>query len=221
MAQIFISHSQKDEDFKYFFLKAFAATRVKPVFEEVEKIVKGTITRDDVGRDIENSRAVFVILSQNVEKITHTRDWVVCETGVAKNKDIWVFEPYSQSGEVSVITPFVRNYVVFDINDDWLSYISRIVESYDDSQTLSTALVGGGLGALVGSGLADDSREGAFWGAIGGAILGAMISDKSKGRPIGLRIECANCRAVYNVHVPQGIKMIRCPVCNKLLERKL
>jgi hypothetical protein len=221
MAQIFISHSQKDEDFKNFFAKAFAGTHVKAVFEEFEKIAKGTITRDDIGRDIENSRAVFVILSRNVEKITHTRDWVVCETGVAKNKDVWVFEPHSQSGDVSVITPFLRDYVVFDINEVWLGYIRRIVESYDDSQTLSTVLVGGGLGALVGSELADDSEEGAFWGAIGGALLGAVISDKSKGRPIGLRIECAKCSSVYNVHVPQGIKMIRCPVCNGSLERKL
>lgn len=221
MAQIFISHSQEDKDLRSFFADVFAGTHVKAVFEEFEKIVKGTVTKDDVGRDIENSRAVFVILSQNVERITHTRDWVVCETGVAKNKDVWVFEPYSQSGKISVITPFLRDYVVYDINDDWSGYIRRIVESYDDSQTLPTALVGGGLGALVGSELADDREEGAFWGLIGGAIVGAVISDKSKGRPIGLRIECENCHSVYNIHVPQGIKMIRCPVCNRSLERKL
>lgn len=98
---------------------------MKAVFEEFEKIFKGKITRDQIGKDIENSRAVFVILSQNVEKIRHTRDWVVCESGVAKNKDIWVFEPYSQYGKISVIVPFLRNYVIFGVHDAWLGYIRK------------------------------------------------------------------------------------------------
>lgn len=194
---------------------------MKAVFEEFEKIFKGKITRDQIGKDIENSRAVFVILSQNVEKIRHTRDWVVCETGVAKNKDIWVFEPYSQYGKISVIVPFLRNYVVFGVNNSWLGYIRRIIESYDDSQTLPTVLATGGLGALVGSALSEDTEAGAVLGGIGGAILGAMMSDKSKGRPIGLPIECVSCNSIYSVHTPQGMKAIRCPVCNKSIAIRL
>jgi len=223
IAQIFVSHSQKDENFQSFFSKAFAGTNVKAVFEEFEKISKGKITRDDIGRDIENSRAVFVILSQNVEKIPHTRDWVVCETGIAKNKDVWVFEPNSQYGKISVVVPTLRNYVVFGVHDTWLGYIRRIIESYDDSQTLPTALVTGGLGALVGSALSEeeDTSAGAVLGGIGGAILGAIMSDKSKGRPTGLPIECVSCNSIYNVHLPQGMTTIRCPVCNMVLEIKM
>lgn len=221
MAQIFVSHSQKDEEFKSFFSKVFAGTNVKAIFEEFEKIFKGKITRDDIGRDIEGSRAVFVILSQNVEKIPHTRDWVVCETGIAKNKDVWVFEPYSQYGKISVIVPTLRNYVVFGVSDAWLGYMRRIIESYDDSQTLPTVLVTGGLGALVGSALSEDTEAGAVLGGIGGAILGAMMSDKTKFRPIGIRIECVSCNSIYNVHIPQEMKTIRCPVCNKFLEISL
>lgn len=219
IAQIFISHSQKDEEFKSFFLKAFGPTHVSSVFEEFEEIFKGKITRDDIERDIENSRAVFVILSQNVEKIPHTRDWVVCETGIAKNKDVWVFEPYSQYGKISVIVPTLRNYAVFGIHDAWLGYIRSIIESYDDSQTLPAALVTGGLGALVGSALSEEEDEGAgaVLGGIGGAILGAIMSDKSKLRPIGIRIECESCNSIYNVHLPQGMNRIRCPVCNEVI----
>ena len=203
-------------------MKAFIATNVKPVFEELEKITKGKITREEIGRDIDNSRAIFVILSQNVEKIPHTRDWVVCETGFAKNKDVWVFEPYSQLGRISVITPFLRNYVIFGISDDWLRYISRIIESYDDSQTLPTALVTGGLGALVGSTLSEEGdSSGTVLGGIGGAILGVMLSNKSKNRPVGLPIECVNCNSIFNVHLPQGLITIRCPVCNKAIEIKI
>ena len=107
MAQIFISHSQKDEEILRLFKDAFVGTNVKAIFESLEKIIKGKIPRDQIGRDIENSRAIFVILSQNVEKIPHTRDWVVCETGFAKNKDIWVFEPYSRPKQC-----YVRCYIV-------------------------------------------------------------------------------------------------------------
>lgn len=100
---------------------------------------------------------------------------------------------------------------------------TEIIESYDDSQTLPTVLVTGGLGALVGSALSEeeDAGAGAVLGGIGGAILGAMMSDKSKGRPIGLPIECVSCNSIYNVHITQGMKTIRCPICNKFLEISL
>lgn len=82
MAHIFISHSGKDKDLRDFFSNAFAGTKVKAIFEEFEKILIGKVTSEQIARDIENSKAVFVILSQNVQDIPHTRDWVVCETGV-------------------------------------------------------------------------------------------------------------------------------------------
>lgn len=221
MAQIFISHSQQDEEFKSLFLKAFSGTHVTSIFEEFERIMKSQITRDDVARDVENSRAVFVILSENVEKLRHTRDWIVFETGVAKNRDVWVFEPYPEYGRISVIVPSVRNYVVFDVNDSWIGYTRRIIESYDDSQTLPTVLATGGLGALIGAALSKkDKGAGAVLGGIGGALIGAAISDKSSSRPLGLPINCVNCGSVYNVHLPQGMDKIRCPICNKAIEIK-
>ena len=88
MAQIFVSHSQRDEDLKNFFSNAFAPTNVRAIYEEFEKIIRGGVTSEQIARDIENSRAVFVILSQNVQNIPHTRDWVVWEAGVGKNRFI-------------------------------------------------------------------------------------------------------------------------------------
>jgi hypothetical protein len=201
------------------FKDAFVGTNVRAVFESLEKIVKGKISRDEIRKDIENSRAIFVVLSQNVENIPHTRDWVACETGYAQNKDIWVFEPYSQYGKISIIIPFLRHYVPFGVSDAWLAYIRRIIESYDDSETLPTALVTGGLGALIGSAFDEEGdSSGAVLGGLGGAILGAMMSDKTKNRPVGLHIECINCNSVYNVHIPQDMKTIRCPICNRAIQ---
>ena len=85
MTQIFISHSKKDEELKNFFLKAFGLTNVKAIFEEFESITRGEVSSLDVMRDIDASRAIFVVLSRNVQNIHHTRDWVVSEAGRGRN----------------------------------------------------------------------------------------------------------------------------------------
>ncbi len=211
MAQIFISHSKKDKDFVDFFSKTFATTKVKAIFEEFEKILTGKITRPKVERDIETSNAIFVILSQNVESMPHTRDWVVWETGVAKNKDIWIFEPYSQFGRISVLTPSLRHYVIFDTNDACLGYIEKIIESYDDSHIAQTVLIGGGIGMAFGK------VKGAV---IGGGLAAILASNKSKERPTGIGVTCKDCCSSYNIHIPQGMNIFRCPVCNKPLKFK-
>jgi len=212
MAQIFVSHSGKDEDLKYFFSKAFIGTKVVAIYEEFEKILLGAKTSTQIATDIENSKAVFVILSQNVQNIPHTRDWVVWETGVAKNKDIWVFEPFNQFGKISIVTPFLRHYVIFDISDPWIGYIRRIIESYDDSHVLPTLLLTGGLGALLAP------PHDKMGGVAIGTLAGLALSDKSRERATGISISCAKCSSLYNIHIPEGMNSFRCPVCNSVLE---
>lgn len=212
MAEIFVSHSGKDKDLRDFFSNAFAGTKVRAIFEEFDKINRGTVSTAQISRDIENSKAVFVILSQNVQGIPHTRDWVVWETGVAKNKDIWIFEPFSQFGLISVVTPLLRHYVIFDIVDSWLGYIRGIIESYDDSHVLPTLLLTGGLGALL---VSEHDKAG---GAALGALAGLVLSDKSKDRATGTGVTCYNCSSFYNIHIPLGTDKFRCPVCNSFLQ---
>jgi hypothetical protein len=222
MAQIFVSHSAKDKYIVDFFSNAFAGTKVKAVFEEFEKILTGKITPSKVITDIESSNAIFVILSQNVQNIPHTRDWVVWETGTAKNKDIWLFEPYLQFGRISVVIPYLRHHVIFSINNPWLGYIRRIIESYDDSHTLPTVLITSLMSAGIGAALAEKNKTGgAVLGGIGGTIAGLAMSDKSKERPVGLNVVCANCHSSYNIHIPDGLNRLRCPICNTLLEIKI
>jgi len=216
MAQIFISHSGKDKDLRDFFSNTFAGTKVKAIFEEFEKIFTSKVTSGQIKEDIKNSKAVFVILSQNVQNTPHTRDWVGWETGVAegiaKNKDIWVFEPYSQVGRISIVTPYLRHYVIFDTNDTWIGYIRRIVESYDDSHVLPTSLVTAVIGVFFSK--KDKIGEGAFLGG----LAGLAISDKSKERPAGTEVRCAKCSSTYAIHTPEGMNKFRCPVCNSILK---
>lgn len=209
MAQIFISHSAKDRELVAFFAKAGATTKVKLVFEELEKLVAGTVNTAKIQQDIQSSNAAFILLSANVEHTPYTRDWVVWESGVASsgNRDIWVFEQQIEQGQINVITPHLRHYVVLVQNDSFLAYIMKVIESYDDSNALAAAAAGAGAGALMGG------PGGALIGAVGGAIL----SNKAAQRPAGHTVLCGKCRSSYQLHTPQGMTAFRCPVCNTWL----
>jgi hypothetical protein len=207
MAQIFISHSANDGSLVDFFSRGGARSKVRLVFEEIEKLVTGSVNAIQIRASIEASNAVFVLLSKHVQYIPHTRDWVIWESGVAHNKDIWVFERHSDRGQISIVTPFLRHYVVFEPIDLHFQYLSRIIASYDDSVVLPAMAATGTLGATLGG-----------VGAIIGAIAGAVLANPARSRPPGVQITCQLCMSSYAIHLPQGMVVFRCPVCNKTLK---
>jgi hypothetical protein len=203
MAQIFISHSSRDRELVDFFARIGARSKVRLVFEELEKLLSGPVNAGHIREGIEASNAVFILLSRHVHSIPYTRDWVVWESGVGHNKDIWVLELNSDHGRINVITPFLRHYVVFEPIDLHFSYLSQVVASYDDSSVLPAIAVGGGLGAAFGE-----------VGAVVGALAGAALSNPARLRPPGVPITCQLCKSSYAIHIPQGNTIFRCPVCN-------
>jgi len=216
MAQIFVSHSQQDRELRQLFSDAFAGTNVRGIFEEFEKIERGTATRDQIIQDVQQSNAVFIVLGRNVHDIQHTRDWVCGESGCGINKDIWVFEPRSQIGSISVIILDVRHYVVLEERSEDLAYLRSIIRSYDDSNVLLGTLAGAALGVAAGRILAKDKETGQLAGGLLGGLGGYFLTDKSKQRPQGVQTRCPKCASVYNVHTAEST--YRCPVCNERLE---
>ena len=79
MAQIFISHSAKDVQLKNFLNSIFSGSKVTAVFEEYEKLLSGAVTAEKIQQHITASAAVFLLITENVNNIQHTRDWVVWE----------------------------------------------------------------------------------------------------------------------------------------------
>ena len=185
-------------------------TKVRLVFEEFEKACGQRVNASKIKYDIQNSNAVFLILSENVQLIPHTRDWVAWEAGVSSNKDIWVFEPLSIH-QISVVIPHLRHYMLFQPHENYFPYVRCVIESYDDSHVLPTVLTTTALGAFFGKLGKNPMR-----GATEGFRVGLEISDASRSRPQGLEIRCANsnCGSCYHVHLPQGVLRFRCPVCN-------
>lgn len=207
MAQIFVSHSARDTALVDFFSRIGARSNVRLVFEEIEKLVTGSVNAPKIRRDIEASSAIFLLLSKHVQSIPHTRDWIVWESGVGHNKDIWVFENHSDHGQISVVIPFLRHYVLFQPIDLHFPYLNQVVASYDDSGVLPAMAAAGGLGAAFGGG-----------GALLGALAGAALANPARSRPPGLQITCQLCMSSYAIHLPQGVATFRCPVCNQRLQ---
>lgn len=190
-----------------FFSRIGARSNVRLVFEEIEKLVTGFVNAPKIRRDIEASSAIFLLLSKHVQLIPHTRDWIMWESGVGHNKDIWVFENYSDHGQISVTIPFLRHYVLFQPIDLHFPYLNQVVASYDDSGVLPAMAVAGGVGATFGGG-----------GALLGALAGAALADPARSRPLGRQITCQLCMSSYAIHLPQGVATFRCPVCNRRLQ---
>ena len=206
MAQIFISHSKLDKEFIHFFLEAFAGTRVKPHLEELEEELPSGINAQRIERDVQASNAVFVLLSENVEGLKHTRDWINWECGTAFNKPIWVFEPIEASEKITIIIPHLNHYALFEKNEEWRKYLRLIIESYDDSNVLPTLSVAAGSGALLNE---KDRWSGGVWG-FGVGLVGLLLKNLSN-PSFGISIQCWNCNSNYKIH-HKGF--FRCPVCN-------
>lgn len=200
MAKIFISHSQRDESIKNLFLRAFRGTGVEDVYQEYEDAPPTGVTAEIIESNIDQSSAQFVLLSETVQALPHTRDWILWECGRAKDKPIWVFEPFHSFGRIAITIPRFNHYVRFVNNDFWRRYIHSIAASYNDSRalaTLGTTAAGGALGGLGG----------AVLGFLGGAIMFPPTV-----RPPGRTVQCPNCKREFEVHVGPGVDF-RCPGC--------
>ena len=206
MAQIFVSHSQRDTDAIHFFLEAFAGTKVKPHLEEFEKEAPTGVTADKIARDIQSSNAVFVLLSETVQSLPHTRDWINWECGTATNKEIWIFEPFDSLGKIRIVIPRFNHFVLFERTPEWRNYLLSIIDSYDDSHVIPTLSAATGGGALLNE---QDRGAGAAAGFFVG--LGGLLLHRMSKPSLGVPVRCWQCSSNYRVH---RYGHFRCAVCN-------
>jgi hypothetical protein len=206
MAQIFVSHSRRDAEIIHFFLEAFAGTKVKPHLEELEKEVPTGVTAAKIAGDIQSSNAVFVLLSETVESLPYTRDWINWECGTAANKEIWIFEPCESLGKIQIIIPRFNHYALFERTPEWRKYLLSIIDSYDDSHVIPTLSATTGGGALLNE---KDRGAGAAAGFFAG--LGALLLHRISKPSLGVPVRCWHCSSNYRVH---RYGHFRCAVCN-------
>lgn len=203
VSRIFISHSQRDERIKDLFLRAFRGTGVTDVYREYEDAPPTGVKAEDITRDIEFSSAVFVLLGETVESLPHTRDWILFECGVAaaKQKSVWVFEPYDSFGKITTAIPRFDHYIRFNENDVWRQYIHQIVASHNDNPMLART----GL-SLLGAWLFG-------WPVAIGIFLLSHGILKAPERPAGYSTRCPTCQRIFIAHLPYEGDAFRCPNC--------
>lgn len=133
MTQIFISHSQYDEDIRKYFDEIFSGTRVRSVRLEFERyeLPASKFIMDQ----IKLSDALFVLLGPNIIRKPATPSWVGFEAGLAAGKvppcHIWVFEPV-QDAPINFPVPFLHHYMLYDPNIlEHREYITDIVRAYE------------------------------------------------------------------------------------------
>ncbi len=220
MAEIFISHSKRDEDIKNFFSNVFAGLNVAGKFVEFEEYESPPW--QFIQERVNAAKSVFVLLGPHVRQLSYTRDWITWETGLASQagKDIWVFEPFGQWCDIAI--PHVSHYAVYEKTEDAIKYVKLIAKSYDDSGQLASlargAAVGGGIGSILG---AAGGKKGASAGmGTTGAFLGALIETARTGpsrvRPMGTPIECCACKSSYRVHAE--LDYFPCPTCRQWIQ---
>lgn len=203
MARIFISHSQRDEAIKDLFLRAFRGSNVDDIYREYENAPPSGVTAQLIANDIEMSSAVFVLLSETLESLPYTRDWILFECGVAaaKQKPVWVFEPYTSFGRITTTIPQFEHYVRFNDSDAWRQYLQSIAASHNDAPMLGRLVV-------TALGYAAFGLPGAVL-----SLLGSMAVFETPERPAGYPIGCPNCKRTFTVHLPGEREPFRCLNC--------
>jgi len=129
MTTIFLSHSKHDSNIIDIFRQSFAGTNVNPVLMEFEQFTNPPWL--DIKRNIENSRALFVLLSSNLKISDYTQNWVSYEIGIAveANKQVWVFEDVNNQTIFPI--PQVHHYMRYNpFQNESLNYLQTIVRSY-------------------------------------------------------------------------------------------
>lgn len=114
--QIFISHSKKDQDVKDEIANVFADTGTKQVFMEYEKYSRGGKPNWQwIIDEIRKSKAVFVILTRNINSTPQTRNWVSFEIGVAATCDPPVPVCVFREEDVNFPVPYLSLYFPFRV----------------------------------------------------------------------------------------------------------
>ncbi len=115
--KVFISHSKNDPNL-IFFHKVFSGIATEAKWMEFEDITPPPYAY--IKDNVNQSNAVFVLLSDYILSQSHTQNWVSFEIGLAansrslmkRNLDVFVFEPFSKRVDFAV--PYCTYYMLYD-----------------------------------------------------------------------------------------------------------
>ena len=188
--QIFVSHSQKDEDIRIYFDSIFARTGVKSICMEFEKM-RSPQWRD-IKENVEYSDAVFLYLAPNVQGNIHTQNWIAFEVGLscAFGKEVWVFE--QEDSDVEFPIPYLTDFMLYNPDkSETFNYVRNVIDAYGKE--------------------IEGLRRGKW------ALQLKFIDLRTERNvPKGIPIKCKHCQSEYNLHAITALSF-HCPSCHTLL----
>ena len=210
MKQILVINSSSDQRFLPFLEKVFYAVGVGTVWEDYENIGKKT-SLVDFQKKVEASDAIFLVLSLGAQASVRDEDLSFLNSPFASGKDIYVFEHCEDLKRISIRVPRVNHYFALYITNAWTDEVVKAAETFEGSKPLPAPYPDAPLKLL---------SDAAVWTFFDQAS-GMALFDFSTSRTVGKKTACPHCAAVYNLHVPADMKIVRCPVCGQFGEMKV
>jgi hypothetical protein len=208
--QILVINSLEDQRFVPFLEKVFATIGVGTVWDDYEDIGH-KISRDDFQRTVEASSAIFLVLSLGAQASFKDGDLDFLNSHFAKNKDVFVFEHCEDIDRISLKVPRVTQYFSLYITNTWTVEVAASAAAFEVVTRTSIALPEVKLERLR-----PDDLKIYFSAATGRALF-----DLSTTKPVAKKAVCPHCAAAYIVHIPEVIRVLRCPVCGQFCEMKV
>src|SRR5665213_415158 len=208
--QILILNSQSDQRFLPFLEKVFFTVGVGTVWEEYENIGKKT-SLVDFQKKVEVSDALFLILSLSAQASLRDEDLTFLNSTFASGKDVYVFEHCEDLKRISLKVARVNHYFALYITNAWTDEVVKTAETFEVLKPLPAPYADASLRPLgvIEVGTSFDKSS------------GMSLFDFSTSRPAGRKTTCPHCAAVYNLHLPADMKIVRCPVCGQFSEIKV
>lgn len=203
MPQVFVFHHLEEEKTKNFFQEIFCKAKVKAVWGNCREMMEKDVLVQEVKIQIQGSDSLFLLLSRNIMNDPRARDWFYWVSGYAKNRDVWIVQPYDDLKEISVPFYEFKHQVVFCLTPAWSDYLTQAVINRHSLMTVSPLLAGLHLGmdSVVLKEYFDETTS-------------FPLSDCSMSRPVRFLASCPRNKTIYTLHMPEDMRITRCPDCH-------
>jgi hypothetical protein len=190
--------------------KVFATISVGTVWADYENIGKKT-NQDGFQRMVEASSAVFLVLSLGAQASVKEGQLDFLNSNFAKDKDVFVFEHCEDIDRISIKVPRVNQYFSLYITNTWTVEAIASAAAFEIVNRPAAALPEIKLERLK-----PDDLKIYFSAATGQALF-----DLSTTKPVAKKAVCPQCASAYTIHIPEVMRVLRCPVCGQFCEMKI
>ena len=202
MANIFISHSRRDEDLVTAMAKVLRNIGHNPIIEEfIPEEEKEPVPYEEIRKNVGISDFVFLFLTDNIVATEYTRNWVMFEVSLTASaqKRLFVFE---RAGvPIPYPIPYLTDYMIF--NADSTNDLLDIQALSKKLAEIPKGVIGAGMGVLLGLPF---GPIGLILGGLAGGVLGASAAEEI------LKVQCPYCGLSFNYYSPHYYKF-SCPSC--------